>query len=341
MPERAPPRNAVEAVVHADPYTYYAQLRERSPLFFDEGLGLWVAVTAPVVEEALRHPALRVRPPQEPVPRALAGTPVGDVFANLVRMTDGAFHARHKPQVERAARRYSMEDVAAAAALATTALAPRLDANALVWAVPVRAIAHLLGVAEPSLDRTTQWVFDFVQALGANPSEEVVARASEAASALMAQGESAGLDAATAANRIALMQQSLDATAGLIGNTVLSVREPGAPAPDASDLDGWRARVVDVTRSNPPVHNTRRFAAEELTLAGERIAPGQGVLLVLASAGMTFGGGAHACPGQAIAIEIAAGALRTLSAQGPLERVFGRFAGWRPLPNARVPVFER
>jgi cytochrome P450 len=340
MPERAPPRNAVEAVVHADPYTYYADLRERSPLFYDEGLGLWVAVTAPVVEEALRHPALRVRPPQEPVPRALAGTPVGEVFANLVRMTDGAFHAHHKPKVERAARRYLMEDVAAAAALATASLMHKLDANALLAAVPVRSIAILLGVGEPALDSTTQWVADFVKALGADPSADVLAHGNEAALALMAQGTAAGLDAAAAANRIALMQQSLDATAGLIGNTVLSLREPGAPAPDGGGLDAWRARVVDVTRSNAPVHNTRRFAAAELTLAGERIAPGQGVLLVLASAGMTFGGGVHACPGEAIAIELAAGALRTLSAQGSLERVFGRFAGWRPLPNARVPVFE-
>jgi cytochrome P450 len=340
MPERSGPRNAVEAVVSADPYAYYAALRERSPLFYDEGLGLWVAAAASVVEEALRHPALRVRPPGEPVPRTLIGTPMGEVFAQLVRMTDGEFHATHKPHVERAARRYSMEDVASAAAKATTSLMQNLDGNALLAAVPVRSIAILLGIGEAALGSTTQWVADFVQALGANPSAEIIARGNEAALALMAQGKAAGLEAVAAANRIALMQQSLDATAGLIGNTVLSVREQATPVRGAADLAAWRALVVGVTRSNPPVHNTRRFAAEDLTLAGRRIAQGQGLLLVLASAGMTFGGGVHGCPGEAIAIEIAAGALQTLSAQGPLERFFGRFAGWRALPNARVPVFE-
>jgi cytochrome P450 len=340
MLDAVAPRNAVEAVVHAQPYAYYASLRERSPLFHDDGLGLWVAATAEVIGEALRHPALRVRPLQEPVPRALAGTPAGEVFAHLVRMTDGEFHARHKPQVERAARRHSIEDVAAAAAQATASLMRASDANAFLAAVPVRSMAILLGVPEPSLDRTTQWVADFVKALGANPSAEVVARANEAALTLMAQGEAEGLDATAAANRIAFMQQSLDATAGLIGNSVLRLLRQPQSMPEASDLDVWRALVTEVTRSDPPVHNTRRFAAQDLTLAGERVARGQGVLLVLASANMTFGAGAHACPGEAIAIEIAASALRTLSATDALRRLFCRFAGYRPLPNARVPMFE-
>jgi cytochrome P450 len=341
MPEGAAPRNAVEAVIHADPYTYYAHLCERSPLFFDEGLGLWVAAGRSVMQEALQHPALRVRPPDEPVPRALAGTPAGEVFARLVRMTDGDFHARHKPQVERAARRYSMDDVAGAAAQAATALLHEVDTNEFLSAVPVRTMAILLGVPQPLLERTTHWVADFVKALGANPAAEVLARANEAALALMAQGEALGLDRAAAANRIALMQQALDATAGLIGNTALLLlrRQPESP-PEAGDPRAWRELVTGVARSDPPVHNTRRFAAQDLTLAGERVARGQGVLLVLASANMTFGAGAHACPGEAIAIEIAASALRTLSATDALRRLFCRFAGYRPLPNARVPMFE-
>jgi cytochrome P450 len=360
MPDAAEPHNAVEAVVHADPYSYYAALRERSPLFFDEGLGLWVGTGHAVIDQALHHPALRVRPAAEPVPSALAGTAVGEVFAQLVRMTDGGFHTQYKPQLERAARRFSMDDVASAAVQATTQLKDELDANQLLAAVPVRAIAILLGVPQASLDETTRWVADFVKALGANPPAELLAAANEAAVALMAQGEDAGLSSAAAANRIALMQQSLDATAGLIGNTVLLLRGRAEPAPAASEPAAWRALVAEVARWDPPVHNTRRFAAQDLTLSGERIAQGQGVLLVLASVNrdpalnadadrfdvgrsnrrsMTFGAGAHACPGEAIAIEIAAAALRTLRARVSPQRMFGRHAGYRPLPNARVPVF--
>jgi hypothetical protein len=104
------PAHAVEAVTHPDPYPYYQQLREERPLYFDGGLKLWVASIQAVIHEALQNPALCVRPPAEPVPPALQGTAAGDVFAQLVRMTDGGFHAAHKPAVVLAARRWSLAD---------------------------------------------------------------------------------------------------------------------------------------------------------------------------------------------------------------------------------------
>jgi len=52
-----------------------------------------------------------------------------------------------------------------------------------------------------------------------------------------------------------------------------------------------------------------------------------------------FGHGAHACPGERIALQIAATGLRTLRSLAPLARTFGTVRGYRPLPNARIPVF--
>lgn len=98
----APPVDALAAVGHPDPYPWYRQLREERPLFFDAGLQLWIASSHAVIEAALQQPALRVRPPDEPVPLALQGTAAGEVFARLVRMSDGDFHAAHKPAVVRA-----------------------------------------------------------------------------------------------------------------------------------------------------------------------------------------------------------------------------------------------
>ncbi|MDP3829255.1 MAG: cytochrome P450, partial [Polaromonas sp.] len=104
------PRDAVEAVTHPDPFPFYRLLRQERPLFFDRHLGLWVASSHAAVSAALAHPALRVRPPAEPVPPALQGRAAGEVFAQLVRMTDGSFHAVHKPDVERVARRWTLAD---------------------------------------------------------------------------------------------------------------------------------------------------------------------------------------------------------------------------------------
>jgi cytochrome P450 len=344
------PRDAVQAATHPDPYPWYQSLRETQPLACDASLKLWVAADACTVREALAHPQLRVRPPAEPVPAALVGSPAGEVFARLVRMNDGEFHARHRPEVSAQAQRMSLEAAAAAGQEAARALVGRCDPNELLSAVPVRAIALLLDIAPPQLQDTTQWVLHFVAGIAPGADAQAIAAANEAAVALMAQGEALGLDPVRAANRIAFMQQALDATAGLIGNSLLVLRRDGALAGNP-----LREVVAEVARWDAPVQNTRRFAAQDLELGGQSIREGQGVLLLLASANrdpalnaepdrlwpgrpqrcsLGFGSGAHACPGEALAIAIAAAALPEIRDS------VGAHTGYRPLPNARVPTFN-
>jgi cytochrome P450 len=226
--------------------------------------------------------------------------------------------------------------------------------------LPVQAVARLLRVPPGLLDATTQCVQDFVQGIAPQAGAETITRANQAAVQLMAQGEAQGLDAVQSANRIAMMQQSLDATAGLVGNTVRLLRDRPELMTSAPRLGTWRVIVAEVARWDAPVQNTRRFAAADLILAGQAIGQGQGVLLLLASANrdpalnrdpdmfdparterrsMSFGAGAHSCPGEAIAIEIAAAGLQALHSARPLDELFGTCTGFRPLANARIPVF--
>ncbi|MBC5783185.1 hypothetical protein H8N03_09540 [Ramlibacter sp. USB13] len=324
------PRHVLEAPSHADPYAWYARLRVSRPLFFDEGLGLWVASGPWLVEQALHHPQLRVRPPAEPVPPALQGRAAGEVFAQLVRMNDGDFHARHRPGVEQAIVRWEESAVQRAAEESASDLVTRCDANALLSAIPVQAMARMLGVPRDALDATVAWVHAFTRGIAAGASAGALQEADAATVALMAQGEREGLPHVRAANRIALMQQALDATAGLLGNAIRAALD-GAGG-DAAEI------VAHVARTDPAIHNTRRFAAGDLELGGYAIAAGQGLVLVLVPE-HPFGRGAHACPGDRIALQLAAAALRTLQSHAPLSRIFGRANGYRPLPNARVPVF--
>jgi unspecific monooxygenase len=196
-------------------------------------------------------------------------------------------------------------------------------------------MARLLGVAAQELDATVARVHDLVQGIAPGASRDAIARADAACVVLMAQGESEGLSRVQAANRIALMQQARDATAGLIGNCIAALQRTPEQAIDTA----W---VTDVARRDPAVHNTRRFAARDLVLAGQPIAAGQGVLLVLVDeeGGLAFGHGAHACPGERIALGIATAALRALQSAGALRR-FGPVRGYRPLPNARIPIFSK
>ncbi len=355
------PNDALQAVTHADPFGYYRTLRDTQPLYFDATLNLWVASSHAAVSAALQHPALRVRPTAEPVPHALLGTPAGDVFAQLVRMTDGEFHARHKPAVEQALQRWSAADVVRASEAATADLRPRVAANRLLWALPVQTMARLLGVPPQSLDPTCEWVLQFTQGIAAGASAQAVSDAGDGASALMAQGLAQGLSSPAAANRIALMQQSLDACAGLLGHTAcMLLREPQHAQQADVSLAHMRAFVAEVERWCAPIQNTRRFAAQDLTLGGQTVTQGQGVLVVLASANrdgafnpdpdafdparenrrsMGFGEGLHACPGKWVAIEMIAAHARQMRACGQFDSYFGSVMGFRPLANARVPVF--
>jgi cytochrome P450 len=326
------PLNVLAAPSHPDPYAWYARLRVSRPLFFDEALKLWVVSGPYLVQQALHDARLRVRPADEPVPRALQGRPTGEVFGMLVRMNDGDFHARHRPQVEAAASSFSAAPVAQAAEAATRELAGRCDANALLSAIPVRAMARLLGVPQAQRDATVDWVHSFTQGIGAGASTEALDRADVAAVALMDQGEREGLSRVEAANRIALMQQAMDATAGLLGNAVRAALVSGTDE-DAGEI------AARTAHQDPAVHNTRRFAATPLELGGERISEGDALVLVLVPA-CPFGAGAHACPGERLALQIATSALRTLQSLGPLSGIFGAVRGYRPLPNARIPVFD-
>jgi cytochrome P450 len=338
MTSTPPPRHVLEAPSHPDPYPWYSQLAREAPLAFDAGLGLWVAAGADAVREALNHPGLRVRPVSEPVPHALVGTPAGEVFSLLVRMNDGGFHARHRPAVAAAAQRPGLAHVAEAAQAAALDLWRRCDVAALLWQVPVQAMARLAGVVAPALDRTCAWVRDFTQGIAPGADAGAVAAASDAALALMAQGEAEGLDRVTAANRIALMQQSLDATSGLIGNALLAWQ---ARPPADTRLETLRGFIEQVSLRDPAIHNTRRFAAEDLVLAGQHVRQGQAVAVVLASApGLEFGAGPHQCPGERIAIEIAAAALDALCRQPAFVSRTWKAAGYRPLPNARIPILQ-
>jgi cytochrome P450 len=355
------PGNAIEAVQHADPYPYYRRLREQQPLFFDPSLGLWVASSAAAVQVALAHEALRVRPASEPVPAALLGTAAADVFASLVRMNDGAFHAMHKPDVIAAAEDVRLQQVAELAADTALALYQSKAPNELVRELPVRVMASALGVPGDRLDDVTRWTEAFVRGIAAGATSSAITQADAAAAALLDYWHQRGYDPIEAAHRIGLAQQSLDATAGLFGNTVaLLLNRPELATQLMASQASARELVAEVARWDAPVQNTRRFAAEPFRLLDQRIEPGQGVLLVLASANrdealnerpdefethrdsrrsLTFGADAHACPAEKIAIEIVAAGARFIWAGGRFDSYFRPSGAYAELPNARIPLF--
>jgi cytochrome P450 len=379
------PTDPVAAVTHADPYPYYADLRDGPPLAWNEKLRLWIASRADVVEEVLlAHGALRVRPPAEPVPRAIVGSAAGEVFGHLVRMNDGAAHQAHRPALQRALAGLDLNAVHAAA-LQVALHVHQQPLSDTLFSMPVQAVARLLGFADDALPQVDRWMRDFVACLSPLSTSEQLQRASAAASELMTRfenlaagepprhgtllaavlAESAG-DATLArsllANVAGLLSQTCDATAGLVGNSLIALMREPSLRTSTRTRDGLQAIVEETARHDPSVHNTRRFAAEAVTIAGTPLAAGDAVLVLLASANrdpafnpdpdsfilvrakrrmLGFGHGMHACPGQALACTLAAASLDALLRRAP-DLDAQRLRGWsyRPSVNGRIPVFH-
>ena len=383
MNSMAPPSDAIAAVTHGNPYPWYAGLRSGPALVFDPRLKLWIASRAEVLNEIFANDALRVRPPAEAVPRAIAGTPAGELFGLLVRMNDGALHTAHKPLLQRALAGVDLA-AAHAATLRIAAAMPAMTLADRAFALPVAAVAQLLGFADRELPQVAQWTRDFVACLSPLSSDGQLASASVAAARLMDRFEGlvaarpapvgsllatvqidtpAPLSRALRANLVGLLSQTCEATAGLLGNGLAALaREPGLRRKIGDRLALMPLLVAEVARHDPAIHNTRRFVAAPTTVAGQALAPGDAVLLVLAAANrdpalnpapatfelmridrrcLGFGHGRHACPGQALAATLAAAGLQALLAEGlDTDALLRRGWHYRPSVNARIPVFH-
>jgi cytochrome P450 len=312
MHNPSPPADPVAAATHCDPYAYYASLRRERPFDRDERLGLWVASSAETVASVLAHPAARVRPPGEPVPAALAGSQAGDLFGRLVRMSDGQAQRSMKGAIDAAARAFAgrIQPIANAwAARLAAGLGPDAEAQRLgdlAFALPVHAMADLLGLQPEDHIEAIRGVSDFARCLAPSPSLDESAAAADAADRLIAllgsrletaapvtilgglsvHARAAGLDdAGIVANAIGLLLQARDATAALVATTLLTLaRRPALVERVRGRPETLAAVVEEVARFDAPVQNTRRFLAEATVIAGRSVARGDGVLVLLAAA---------------------------------------------------------
>jgi cytochrome P450 len=223
----------------------------------------------------------------------------------------------------------------------------------------------MLGVPAERLPALAQWTLDFVGCLAPAAGSEQLERGKAAAARLVEAfvahlGRSA-LDSAVA-NRIGYLSQACEATAGLIGNTLVALgRHPEAAGRVATERAFLTAVIREVVRHDAPVQNTRRFVAEACAVAGQALNAGDAVLVVLAAANrdpaanpdparldplrqerqaFTFSLGPHACPGEMLATAIAAAGVTQLLASGVRPEQLASRVGYRPSANLRIPIFS-
>ncbi|MDP9024684.1 MAG: hypothetical protein M3N13_04855 [Candidatus Eremiobacteraeota bacterium] len=341
------PLNAVTA---REPYEYYRRLALERPFAFDREIGSWVATSSDAVEAALSDPLLRVRPREEPIPQAIAGSTLRQTYGRLARMTEGTDHARIKPKVVTALSVFDSARVALISGRCANALAldlPPNDADTLntyLYDVSGQTLATLLEIENDPC--VLQWIASFARAIGPTAGLEDVAAGIVAADRLRF---ALGIfdDDDIGANALGYLFQTYDATAGLIGNAIVRLIENPDLYEAAKSDPATLARILrEAARYDPPIHNTRRFAAQETTVMGEHVGAGDTVLVILAAANhdpraeqsYTFGFGGHECPGAHIALATAQSGIGAILRSG-IDLSQFTLASYRPSVNARVPTF--
>lgn len=359
------------AATQADPYPYYAELRAQGGLTFHHPQKLWVASSARAVCAVLAHADCQVRPTQEPVPKAIASGMAGKVFARLMRMNEGERQRCPRSAIEPA---LDVFDAARVRALVAARLISA-DADGVYKAMfrgPVCVVAALLGFSPAQGRAISELTADFVACLSPLSNDLQLMAAHAAAEQLrgyfielLAESNSdwlkailqrfAGDEETLIANLIGLCSQTFEATAGLIGNALVAVRRQ--PALRSAPMD---ALLAEVQRFDPSVQNTRRFVAQACEIDGVRVEAGEVILLLLASANrdpalnerpdeflldrpnrrsFSFGSGRHQCPGQRLALTIAAATVGEILDHGVnLQQLAWHY---RPSLNGRVPLFSQ
>ena len=167
------------------------------------------------------------------------------------------------------------------------------------------------------------------------------------------------------AAHVAVLMQPHVATAGLMGAGLLRL------AADANLRDAavagtlrWDHFGEEVLRHDPPIQNTRRVMAADVTFEGKPVLAEETVLLVLASAArdltshdvpdefrldrlqrttLPLGAGIHACPGGPAALATAKCAWRHIAEHASADELqsLARGVTWRASVNARLPTFAR
>ncbi|MDN3922677.1 hypothetical protein [Roseateles violae] len=305
--------------------------------------GLWEVGDPALVRALLQDGRLGVRPPAQPLPPHLQGRLLGQLFARWLRQRDDEGHAAGKRSLVEALDRLPIA-AARAAARSQAAIAFAAGWNHALWALPLAGMASLLGLAPANLAaqrRLLEQLRALAQGLAPAATPAGLDAADAACAALLqalGPAPSLGLPAEDEpANRLALLWQSFEAGAALLGRGLVALAEDaGRRRP--GHVAAWLPGLQDTPGV---VLNTRRYAREPLAIGALRLNTGDGLLLRLAGsegAALGFGAGPHRCPGRSLALAIAAEALEWL-----LERQPPRWpTRWQylTLPNARIAIFD-
>ncbi|HEX9622762.1 MAG TPA: hypothetical protein VF979_00180 [Streptosporangiaceae bacterium] len=266
-----------------------------------------------------------VVPPAPAVPDAETGT-LAWLRSLVARFCDGDAHDRRRALVERELGELDPARLRSAAAeltereLALQSHGEQFDAMILARRVPVAVLATELGLAGDDVPSAVDAV---ITAAPGYPNPDAARPGTDASVERLAEtlGAAGGLgrdDAELLANRIGLLMQACDATAGLIGNALITAFVVG----DGDSVPASDELLAETISGDPPVLRTRRLNPD-----------GEAITLDISEC--TFGAGRRPCPGADQATALAIGVLDAIL---PACELADQQIDYVPSPNLRIPA---
>lgn len=307
----------------ADPYPVYAALRETTPIFRSDALGMLLVTRYRDVLRLLTDRRLG----REPVPSADGapppGPPVGElpcydrwVRVNLLE-TEGATHTRLRRLLGAALTPRRVESLAGRIEAIADALVSRLEPGhtvdfvaAVAEPLPVTVIAELFGWPQDEIGRLRPWAADIVRLYEKDANAGHRQRAERASrefgerlcaliderrrgprddlvSALATRlDEPDGLSRdELVASCMLLLNAGHEATVNAAGNGLLALlRHREALETLVAEPARVPQAVEEMLRYDAPLHLFHRFAREDLAIGGVEVSRGQIVGLLYGSA---------------------------------------------------------
>lgn len=364
----------------ADPFLIYKNMLKNNSVYWDETNKIWAIYSYEDCVSILKNPKAEI-PPVNPDNEQKLNKTALEILNNLTRLSNGI---RHEISKEIAMLLFSKMKSVDINSIISPLIKSNLVENKMDWVnsvckkLPVLIVLKSFGFEEKDCDFISNQMESLVKIMLPQKTEEQIKYINEAApeifsivekqlsslyfyesiQAKISESNSLSLNeikTISISNLIGLFIQSFDAGRGILSNSLLQILNHKT----FSSKTEIEKSVIETLRFDPPIHNTRRIAVEDIFIGESQIKKNDSILVVLASANrdpkkfenesnfdiernnnaenLTFGTGGHMCLAKYFSIHLATEALWFLFNEFKTVKILENNIQYEPMINARLP----
>lgn len=363
-----------------NPYWIYKSMLDKNPIYWDNENQIWAIYSYEYCVEILKNPEAFI-PVINPNNEQKLNKQALDILNNLTRLSNGIEHTINR---EIANLLFSNLKSIAINTLISQLIKEDLIENEIDWVnsvckkLPLLVVLKSFGFAANDCAFIVSKIEALVKIMLPAKSDEEVKLINEVAERIfpVAEKQLLSLDfyepllnkipelevlsldeikKTAISNLIGLFIQSYDAGRGILSNSLLQIIHHKT----FSNKTEIQKSIIETLRFDPPIHNTRRIANEDITIGESLIKKNDLILIVLASANrdaekfenplifdfernnndenLTFGIGGHMCLAKHFSIHLATEVLWFLFNEYNTITLLENNIEYEPMMNARLP----